>query len=85
MSHIPERMCIGCRKMFAKNELVRLVAADDGIAVDKSQKMQTRGAYICKRHECISAARKKKALSRQFKRNVGDAVYDMLLEMYPEE
>lgn len=80
MTHIPERMCAGCRKMSPKRSLLRLAATEDGIVVDEKQSIQARGAYICRNEKCIAAARKKKAFSRQFKRNVPDEVYDILLE-----
>lgn len=66
--------------MFKKHELLRLVKTDSGIAVDNAQKQLSRGVYICRSAECVALARKKKALQRQFKQNVGDAVYDKLLE-----
>lgn len=81
MAHIPERMCVGCRKMLPKNELIRLAAKGDEIAVDIKQKIQARGVYICPDKECIELAKKKKALSRAFKKNVSDGVYDLLSEV----
>lgn len=66
--------------MSAKGELVRLVEADGRIVVDEKQKILARGVYLCRKSECAALARKKKALSRHFKRNVPDSVYDMLME-----
>lgn len=80
MSHIPERMCVGCRKMYPKSELVKLVAADEGIVVDKNQKLFGRGAYVCKNAACIALAKKKKALSRQLKVQVAESFYQALTE-----
>lgn len=80
MTHIPERMCAGCRKMAPKHSLFRLAAPDGSVVIDEKQNIQARGVYICRDEKCIAAARKKKALSRQFRRNVPDEVYDMLLE-----
>lgn len=80
MAHIPERMCIGCRQMRPKSELLRLVDVDGEIIVDSGQRIRARGVYLCPDEACINLARKKKALSRQFKRNISDAVYDELLK-----
>lgn len=80
MAHIPERMCVGCRNMLPKNELIRLVCTEDSIVVDKKQKVQARGVYLCRKEECIALAKKKKALSRSFKRNVPDSRYDELIK-----
>ena len=76
--HIPQRMCIGCRKMVNKPELIRVVIADGEIKLDKTHKMNGRGTYICKNSECILAAQKKKALQRQFKRQVSEELYKEL-------
>lgn len=80
MAHEPERMCIGCRKKAAKKDLIRLVKEDNDIILDKRGNALARGVYICKREECIILARKKKALSRQFKQNVSDSVYEQLIK-----
>ncbi len=79
MKHIPQRMCIACRERHEKYELMRVVKTDDGIAIDKEQNMLKRGAYICKSEECVNLAKKKKALSRHFKQNIEDSVYEKLL------
>ena len=34
---IPQRMCVSCRNMFPKNQLVRLVATESGVKVDGEQ------------------------------------------------
>lgn len=80
MAHEPERMCIGCRKKTPKKDLIRLVKEDNNILLDKRGNALARGVYICKSEECIILARKKKALSRQFKQNVADSVYEQLIK-----
>ena len=64
--------------MLPKNELTRLVLVNDEIVTDEKQKLQARGVYLCKDENCIAQARKKKALSRSFKRNVPESIYDEL-------
>jgi uncharacterized protein len=55
--HIPVRTCIGCRRTFAKRELVRLVCPPDGdVEVDLSGKKSGRGAYVCQSSSCWEAA-----------------------------
>lgn len=78
MAYEPERMCVACRKKFVKDNLIRLVKIDNEIVTDKKGNILTRGVYLCKTTECIDMARKKKALSRHFKQNVPDSVYDEL-------
>jgi predicted RNA-binding protein YlxR (DUF448 family) len=59
MKHQPERTCIGCRGIFEKDEVVRIVAGPAGGVIDYRDKLPGRAAYVCPRLECI-----KKALSR---------------------
>ena len=49
----PERTCIACRQVKAKQELVRIVKTkDEGIVIDTHGKKPGRGAYLCKTKEC---------------------------------
>ena len=57
--HIPLRTCIACRKVKAKQELIRLVCtADSKVEVDTSGKKAGRGAYLCREQECWEAGLK---------------------------
>nr|WP_255492164.1 DUF448 domain-containing protein [Cetobacterium sp. 2A] len=52
--HIPERTCVVCREKKDKSELFRIAQVSENKYVfDKEQKMQARGLYVCKTHECI--------------------------------
>ena len=62
---IPLRMCVGCREMRPKRELVRVVCSKDGqISVDLTGKAAGRGAYVCPTEECLKKAVKTRALER---------------------
>ena len=74
--HIPERMCIACRSMKPKNELLRIVKNGGDVVLDISQRLEGRGAYICKNTECIENARKRRRISAHFKMPVGDEIYE---------
>lgn len=78
MAHIPERMCVTCRRMLPKAELIRLVKEDGNVIIDAANKKPGRGAYICKNEECIMTAKKKKAFSAKFKMPVPNDIYDEL-------
>lgn len=53
VKHIPQRTCLACRKVRAKQELVRLVRVSDGsVVVDIGGKRTGRGAYLCPTPEC---------------------------------
>lgn len=44
--HIPQRTCVGCRQVLAKQEMTRIVATADGVQVDLTGKKNGRGAYL---------------------------------------
>ena len=57
------RTCIGCRKKDNKHNLIRIVnLKKNGFVFDIDQKIQGRGAYICKNEECLNRALKNKSL-----------------------
>ncbi len=89
----PKRKCMGCNEMFSKKELVRVVKtkiADDPetyeISLDLTGKKAGRGAYVCKKAECLQKARKAKRLERALECSIPDAVYErMEQEMRADE
>lgn len=78
--HIPKRMCIACRTMKPKGELVKIVKNGEIAEIDLFNKKLGRGAYICKDEACIENAKKRRAVSRHFKMQVSDKIYDEILE-----
>lgn len=83
--HIPQRMCVACRQMKPKAELIRIVKSGDAAEIDKNNKKSGRGAYICRNEECIENAKKRRALSKHFKTAVNDSIYDAVLEAVKDE
>ena len=76
---IPLRMCVGCREMRLKRELVRVVCSKDGqISVDLTGKAAGRGAYVCPTEECLKKAVKTRALERAFSQKIEPEVFDRL-------
>ncbi len=74
---VPERTCIVCRKKGEKENFIKIVCnKNNEIHVEKDKKLDGRGAYICKNPECIKKCIKQKSLSRVFKRNVDESVYE---------
>lgn len=79
MKKIPQRTCIGCNTTKNKNELIRIVRTVDGeIIVDKTGKVNGRGAYICDNIECIEKAIKTKKLERTFEKKIEDEIYEKI-------
>lgn len=64
MKHEPERTCVGCRGVFAKADVVRIVAGPSGVVIDYREKLPGRAAYVCPTRECIVKALSKENLSR---------------------
>lgn len=61
--HVPQRTCVGCRRVKAKGELLRLAVSQDGrIAVDRGQKSPGRGVYLCALRECWETGLKRDKL-----------------------
>ena len=76
---IPLRQCLGCREMIPKSELIRIVRSSDGeFTVDAAGKQSVRGAYICRKSECLKKAVSSKALERSFKVSIPAEVYEQL-------
>ena len=76
---VPMRMCLGCNEMKPKKELVRVVKSKEGeISLDLTGKKSGRGAYICKKAECLRLARKAKRFEKSFSCRIEDSVYDGL-------
>ena len=71
MNVIPFRMCIVCRSMLPKTELLRITLDKCGnLTLDISGKHGGRGAYICHSEACRLRLDKSKALERTFKRAI---------------
>ncbi len=76
---IPLRMCLGCKEMKAKRELIRVVRNNEGeISIDLVGKKPGRGAYICRSADCLEKAIKAKRLDKAFETTIGSEVYDDL-------
>ena len=78
---IPLRMCIACREMKLKQEMLRIVKNAEGkIFLDFKGKSPGRGAYICDNEECIKKCAKHKILNKIFKCEIPQEIYDGIKE-----
>ena len=63
---IPMRMCVGCREMKEKKQLIRVVRSPEGeVSLDPGGKKSGRGAYVCRNADCLKRAIRQKQLERQ--------------------
>lgn len=74
------RMCLGCREMKQKKELIRIVKQADTIRLDPTGRAAGRGAYICRNAACLEHCIKNKALHKTFEMQVEAGVYESLKE-----
>ena len=76
---IPMRMCVGCREMKPKMELLRVVKPQEGDArIDRTGKAAGRGAYVCESIECLKKAEKTRALDRALETRIEEGVFRQL-------
>lgn len=76
---VPQRMCVGCKEMKNKRDLLRIVRTPGGeIVWDKTGKKPGRGAYICPTEICFNKAYKEKRLERIFAQPIDVSVYETL-------
>ena len=85
----PMRMCVGCREMKPKKELIRVVRSPEGVvSMDPVGKKPGRGAYVCRSEACLKRAIKQKQLERQLETSltpeVADALAKALAELPPQ-
>jgi len=50
----PTRRCLGCRRSDAKDNLLRVVAVENRLVVDRESVLPGRGAYVHPDPKCIS-------------------------------
>ncbi|MBQ7352061.1 MAG: YlxR family protein [Clostridia bacterium] len=81
---VPLRMCIACKESKPKKELVRIVKNEETFVLDKTGKLNGRGAYICNNSDCLEKLCKQKILNKAYKQNVDPSVYEKIKEQFFE-
>ncbi|HOD92738.1 MAG TPA: YlxR family protein [Clostridia bacterium] len=78
---VPMRMCLSCRTMKPKKDLIRIVLSQDNkVLMDLTGKKNGRGAYICDDLECFLKAKKSRNIERTFSVVNDDIIYNDLEE-----
>ncbi len=72
--YVPQRMCISCRSVLPKEQLIRVAKMKDGTV--KVADKGGRGVYVCNKQDCILKLKKSNGLSRGLKTNVPDEIYE---------
>lgn len=79
MKKIVQRMCMGCNEKKDKRDLIRIVLNKNGnITIDKTGKLEGRGAYICDNIDCLEKVIKTKRLEKVFNIKIQDEIYNKL-------
>ncbi len=80
---VPLRMCVVCKQMTPKKDLLRIVCDKEGrVFIDATNKANGRGAYVCDKPECMTTCIKKRILNRAFKREIPEEIYKAISEEY---
>ena len=79
MKKIPLRTCMGCNEKKPKKELIRIVKNKDEIlSVDRTGKLDGRGAYICDSVDCLEKVIKSKRLEKALECKISEEIYNNL-------
>ena len=70
---------------FPKKEIVRFVAADGKLTIDRTGRLNGRGVYLCRSLECFDTAIKKKRLTYALGISLNPAEAADLREAYSKE
>lgn len=80
---IPLRLCIACRELKPKKDMLRIVKNSEGkIFLDFSGKASGRGAYICNDENCVKKLKKQRLINKVFACEVDESVYVAIEEEY---
>ena len=72
-----QRRCMACNTKKNKYDLIRIVKNKKGeILVDKTGKLNGRGAYICNNIECLEKVIKTNRISRVLKSDTEQKIYE---------
>ena len=79
MKRQPQRTCMGCNEKKNKIELIRIVKnKENQIHIDKTGKMEGRGAYLCEDIKCLEKVIKSKRLEKILDIKISDEIYENL-------
>jgi predicted RNA-binding protein YlxR (DUF448 family) len=75
-SREPERLCVTCRRLRPRSELLRLCRTGDGtVVVGTAREFPGRGAYVCREASCYTQARKYRKLEKALRTGIQAGVW----------
>lgn len=79
LKKVPLRTCMGCNSKKTKKELVRIVKnKDNNVSIDRTGKLEGRGAYICEDIACLEKVIKSKRLEKVLDIAISEQTYNEL-------
>ena len=79
MKKVPLRTCMGCNSKKTKKELIRIVKdKQNNVSLDRTGKMEGRGAYICDDIKCLEKVIKSKRLEKVLDIAISEQTYNEL-------
>jgi uncharacterized protein len=76
----PERTCVGCRRVWPKSQLLRLVCGvNSQLTVDRQGKLPGRGVHVCPQRSCVELAVKGTRLREALRHEVTFGPVDALV------
>ncbi|MDY0214080.1 MAG: YlxR family protein [Bacilli bacterium] len=85
MKKVVIRKCIVTGESHEKKALIRVVRTPIGeVVIDKSGRLNGRGAYVVRRKEAILQAKKKNSFGRALEVEIPESLYLELLELVSE-
>lgn len=73
---VPLRKCINCGADKPKEELIRIVrTAENRVKIDKTGRINGRGAYICLSNKCLEDVIKSNKISKTLKLEIDKSIY----------
>ena len=79
MRRQPQRTCMGCNVKKDKKDFIRIVKnKENAINVDRTGKLEGRGAYICDDINCLEKVIKSRRLEKIFDMKISEEIYENL-------
>ena len=73
------RSCIACGQTVEKRQLMRIVRTPEGTVVyDATGRANGRGAYLCRRRECVERAQKKELIVKHLRVTPNEKLFEEL-------
>lgn len=74
-----DRLCIGCRQVKNRNEMIKITNSDGNIVINPNSLTFGRSVYLCYNKTCIENALKKNNIEKFLKHSISEELKGQLL------